>query len=127
MDGSLRLCAIALAAFAGLSGCQQSASVPFVDVGPSPQNVGSPEACAPIVERQIASMGLTDSFRGVTFQTDRTSSSSEGRRRIRGYSAWVTLTTCQGYTVVSMRQNCRIKDVYTTDECTLPTGLASGP
>ena len=111
-------------ATAGLSGCAPAADIDFVQPEGPLEQVRDVRECAPVVERQVDALGLAGRVESITYVRDRLrerrGSDGDDIDILRGVVAWVDVSDCSGYVVIDMRPTCRIKQIYTRGECTLP-------
>ncbi len=80
--------------------------------------------CEPVVEQEVSRLQVDPGRVGAISIQVRRHENRQGNSRIQGVLGWVELTDCAGRLVVDMARNCRVKQVYTRGECTVP-GVAA--
>lgn len=115
----VRVAMAIMAVAAGLTACAEQTNVNFVQPEGPLRSVQDAVECAPVVDRQVAELGLTD-VQSISLVEDRLNPTRRDFDDIRGVTAWINLNSCTGYIVINMRPTCRIKEIYTRGDCTLP-------
>ena len=111
---------VVLLAGGWMAGCVQQVGSDEVGMDGFPYPVDLPRQCAPVVEQHVASYGLSDQVESITYLGDDFDLGLRTFDFNRRLSAWVDLTTCEGYVVFDMRDTCRVRRVFTRGDCQLP-------
>ena len=85
----------------------------------NPADAARRSSCNAVVASRLAEIGVDKADIEKMFYMRQTQSRSDDEVVV-GYNAWVDLKSCAGSVVIDLDTSCRIRQVYTRGQCTVP-------